>query len=188
MHSFVNKITNAASGRHVLIFLILSFAVYFVMLFHTIPSVQAYAPDIKIFDLSPSGYSYHYAIKLLSALGDEGRKQYLNTQLTLDFIYPALFSISSSLLLAWVFLKRYVKGSRIFYSCLVPICAGIFDYLENIQIVVMVVNFPDISNTQVVLSSVFTIAKSALTTIFFLVLLFAFIKLWMGSKCAKKPV
>lgn len=185
MHRFVNKIINAASGRNVLIFLIPSLAVYFVMLLHTIPGVQSYAPEMKIFDLSPSGYSYDYAIKLFSTLGDEGRKEYLNTQLPLDFIYPALFSISSFLLLAWLFLKRYDKGSRIFYFCFVPIFAGMFDYLENIQIVVMILNFPDISNTQVVLSSAFTIAKSGLTTIFFLLLFFAIIKLWMGSKSAK---
>ena len=31
--------------------------------------VQSYAPEMKIFDLSPSGYSYDYAIKLFSTLG-----------------------------------------------------------------------------------------------------------------------
>jgi hypothetical protein len=35
------------------------------------------------------------------------------------------------------------------------------------------------------LSSAFTIAKSGLTTIFFLILLFAIIKLWMGSESAE---
>lgn len=105
MLRYVDKMVSAASGRNVLIFLIPSLAVYFVMLFHTIPGVQSYAPEMKIFDLSPSGYSYDYAIKLLSTLGDDGRKEYINTQLPLDFIYPVLFSISSFLLLAWLFSK-----------------------------------------------------------------------------------
>ena len=153
MHRFVNKMAKAASGRNVLIFLIPSLAIYLVMFLHTIPGVQSYAPETKIFDLLPGGYSYDYAIKLFSTLGDEGRKEYLNTQLPLDFIYPALFSISSFLLLAWLFVKRYDKGSRIFYFCFVPIFAGMFDYLENLQIVIMILSFPDISNIQVVLSS-----------------------------------
>ena len=179
---YVEKMVSAANGKNVLMLLILSLAVYFVMLFYTIPGVQSYAPEMKIFDLSPAGYSHDYSIKLLSSLGDEGRKKYLYTQLPLDFIYPALFSISSFLLLAWLFLKRYDKGSRIFYFCFVPVIAGIFDYLENVQIVLMILNFPEISSAQVALSSTSTIVKSGLTTIFFLLLVFGFFKLWTGAK------
>jgi len=185
MLRFFYKTVSAASGRNVLIFLIPSLTVYVAMLLYTIPGVQSYAPGIKIFDLLPSGYTYDYAIKFFSALGDEGRKEYLNTQLPLDFIYPALFSVSSFLLLAWLLLKRNEKSSRIFYFCFVPIFAGMFDYLENIQIVLMILNFPDISNAQVILSSAFTIAKSVLTTLFFALLLFAIIKLRVGSTHVK---
>ena len=181
MHRFIDKMVGTASGRNVLIFFIPSLAVYLLMLFHTIPGVESYAPDMKIFDLSPSGYSYDYAVQLLSALGNDGRKEYLSRQLPLDFIYPALFAISSLLMLAWLFLKKNDKGSRIFYLCFVPIVAGIFDYLENIQIVLMILDYPDITRTQVVLSSAFTMVKSGLTTLFFFILLFAFIRLWVGS-------
>ncbi len=182
MLDYIEKMLNAANGKNVLILLIPSLAVYFVMLFYTIPGVQSYAPEMKIFDLSPGGYSYDYSIKLLSSLGDEGRKKYLYTQLPLDFIYPVLFSISSFLLLAWLFSKRYDKSSRIFYFCFVPVIAGIFDYLENIQIVLMILNYPEISGAQVALSSTSTIVKSGFTTIFFLLLVFGFFKLWRGSK------
>ena len=185
MRIFIDKMVGAASGRNVLLFLIPSLAVYFLMLFHTIPGVQSYAPEMRIFDLSPGGYSYDYAIKLLSTLGDEGRKEYLSTQLPLDFIYPALFSISSFLLLAWLFSKRNDKGSRVLYFCFVPIIAGLFDYLENIQIVLMILSYPDISKALVVLSSAYTIAKSGLTSLFFLILFIAIIRLWMGSKSVK---
>ena len=185
MHRFIDKMVGVASGRNVLIFFIPSLAVYLLMILHTIPGVESYAPEMKIFDLSPSGYSYDYAVKLLSALGNDGRKEYLSRQLPLDFIYPALFSISSFLMLAWLFLKRNDKGSRIFYLCFVPIVAGIFDYLENIQIVLMILNYPDITKAQVILSSAFTMVKSGLTSLFFFILLFAFIRLWVGSKSTK---
>jgi hypothetical protein len=88
-------------------------------------------------------------------------------------------------MLAWLFLKSSNKGSRIFYLCFVPIVAGIFDYLENIQIVTMLLNYPDITKTQIVLSSAFTMVKSGLTSLFFFILLFAFIRLWVGSKSTK---
>ena len=184
INNYINKIINAASGRNVLIFLVPSLAVYSVMLFYTIPGVQSYAPEMKVFDLLPGGYSYDYAMKLLSSLGDEGRKEYLYTQLLLDFIYPALFAISSCLLLAWLFSKRNDKGSSIFYFCFVPVIAGIFDYLENMQIVLMILNYPDVSKLQVVLSSVSTVAKSGLTTVFFLLLIFGILRLWTGLRSA----
>jgi len=182
MHKSINTIINAANGRNVLMFLVPSLAVYFLMLFYTIPCVQSYAPEMKVFDLLPGGYSYDYAIKLLYSLGDKGRYEYLYKQLPLDFIYPALYSISSCLLLAWLFSKRNNKDSRIFYLCFVPIFAGIFDYLENIQIVVMIFNYPDISKIQVAFSSAATLAKGTLTTIFLFLLAFAFIRLWIRPK------
>lgn len=185
MHRFIDKMLGAASGRNVLIFFIPSLAVYLLMLLHTIPGVESYAPEMKIFDLLPSGYSYDHAIKLLSALGNDGRNEYLSRQLPLDFIYPALLSISSFLMLAWLFLKRNEKDSRILYLCFVPIFAGIFDYLENIQIVTMILNFPDITKAQVILSSAFTMVKSGLTSLFFVILLFAPIRLCVGSKSTK---
>ncbi len=185
MRRFIDKMVDAASGRNVLIFLIPSLTVYLFMLFHTIPGVESYAPEMKLFDLSPSGYSYDYAVELLSVLGNDGRKEYLSRQLPLDFIYPALFSISSFLMLAWLFLKRNDKGSRIFYLCFVPVVAGIFDYLENIQIVLMILNYPDITKAQVILSSAFTMVKSGLTSLFFVILLFASVRLWWGSRSTK---
>lgn len=183
---YLNTITSAANGKNVLIFLVPSLAVYLVMLFYTIPSVQSFVPEMKVFDLMPAGYSHDYAVDLLSSLGASGRDVYLYTQLPLDFIYPALFSISSSLLLAWLYLKRHDEDSRIFTLCLVPMLAGISDYLENIQIVVLLLSYPDISRIQVAFASGATIAKSGLTTLFFLLLLVAFIRLWTGSKPVKK--
>jgi len=185
MRRFIDKMVDVASGRNVLIFLIPSLAVYSFMLFHTIPGVESYAPEMKLFDLSPSGYSYDYAVELLSVLGNDGRKEYLIRQLPLDFIYPALFSISSFLMLAWLFLKRNDKGSRIFYLCFVPVVAGIFDYLENIQIVLMILNYPDITKAHVILSSAFTMVKSGLTSLFFVILLCASVRLWWGSRSTK---
>jgi len=185
MQRFIDKLPEVASGRNVLIFFIPAMAVYFLMLFLTIPGVESYANEMKVFDLSPGGYSYEYAVKLLSTLGNDGRMEYLSRQLPLDFIFPALFSISSFLMLAWLLLKRYDKGSRVFYLCFVPVAAGIFDYLENIQIVLMILNYPDITKTQVALSSASTMAKSGLTSLFLFILLFAFIRLWVGSKPTK---
>jgi len=144
--------------------------VYVAMLSYTIPSVEKYANGMKLFDLSPGGYSYEYATALLTQLGERGRDLYLYTQLPIDFLYPVLFVISCSLLLSWLFLKVNDPSSRLFYFCFVPVAAGTFDYIENILIIGLISSYPDISPEQVELSSLVTIAKSVLTTIFFIVL------------------
>jgi hypothetical protein len=69
--------------------------------------------------------------------------------------------------------------------CFAPVIAGSFDYLENIQNVLMTLNYPDITKAQVMATSAFTVAKSVMRSIFFLILFLAFIRLWVGSKPAQ---
>ncbi len=154
-------------------FFVPAMSVYMVMLFFTIPSIEQYSGGMKLFDLSPGGYSYEYANELLTKLGEEGRDLYLYNQLPLDFLYPGLFAISCSLLLSWIFLKIFSSNSKIFYCCLIPVAAGVFDYIENIFIIFFISSYPDISHESVEISSMVTIVKSATTTVFFVVLILA---------------
>lgn len=176
-HDYVSKIKSVATGKNVLLFLIPACVIYLAMLLYTIPSIKQHAPGMDIFDMSPAGYSYEYAMQLLGELGAAGRDSYLYKQLPLDFIYPALFAVSSSLLIAWVFSKGKLPASRFYYLCLVPIVAGFLDYLENIQIILMIFSYPNVSENQVALASLTTIGKSGLTTIFFVILVVGLIRL-----------
>lgn len=159
----VVSLQKAATGKRVISFILPAMVFYALMLLYTIPQVKLHAAGLKLFDLSPFGYSYEYALKLLSALGDNGRAIYLYRQLPLDFVYPGLFAVSFSLLLAWIFAKILRVDSVMFYSCLVPLVAGLFDYLENMCIVFMLTSFPNVSEVLVLFASVCTIVKSILT-------------------------
>jgi hypothetical protein len=165
--SFMQRIS---TGKVVLALIIPAITVYFIMLLYTIPQVSAYAPGINLFDLSPTGYSFEYAIKLLDTLGSDGRDLYLYRQLPLDFIYPGLFAVSCNLLLSWLFLKTQQTNSKLFYFCYIPVAAGLFDYLENIFIVSILTSYPNVSEVSISLASAMTITKSVLTTIFFVLL------------------
>lgn len=175
-----------ATGKRVLILFILTMAVYSTMLFYSIPAVSAFAPELAIFDLSPSGYSLSYANELLDALGEEGRNLYLTTQLPLDFIYPGLFSITYSLMLVWLFAKTFNENSKIYYFSLLPFLAGVFDYAENVFIIKMINTFPDVQATTVKVASIFTLFKSSFTMLFFLVLIVAFALLLKTKRSSKK--
>ena len=160
-----------STGKVVLAFIITAIIVYFIMLLYTIPQVSAYAPGINLFDLSLTGYSFEYAVKLLDTLGSEGRELYLYRQLPLDFIYPGLFAVSCSLLLSWLFLKTQQTNSKLFYFCYIPVAAGCFDYFENIFIVSILTSYPNVSEVSISIASVMTIVESVLTTAFFVLLI-----------------
>ena len=189
MKKIVTSLQKLASGRVVLILIILTMAVFSLMLLYTIPKVESFAPGMTLFDMSPAGYSYQQAISLLEALGEVGRNVYLFQQLPADFVYPGLFAISYSLLLTWLFAKSFESNSKIFFLALVPVLGGLFDYLENIGIVLMINAFPDISQELVGVVSTFTLLKSAFTTGFYVLLLvgiFSFIIRRIKSQSVNK--
>ena len=177
MNKVVNFLKKWASGKIVVGFFIATMVVYLTMLNYTLPVVKSFAQGKTLFDLSPTGYSYEYAVSLLEALGVEGRNVYLNLQLPMDFIYPGLFAISYSLLLTWIFGKGYAVDSKIFYFTVIPFFAGFFDYLENIGIIQMIKSYPNVPHELVNVSSTVTILKSVFTTIFFILLFVGIIKI-----------
>lgn len=171
MDYIVGILKKLASGKLVLGLFIATMAVYLTMLLYTVPAVERFAPGKALFDLSPAGYSYEYAVSLLEELGPEGRSVYLYRQLPVDFIYPGLFAISYSLLLALIFRKGYASDSKILYFVVIPLFGGLFDYLENICIIQMIRSYPTVPHGLVNVSSTFTILKSGFTTAFFVLLL-----------------
>lgn len=176
MDNVVGLLKKWASGKLVLGLFIATMAVYLTMLLYTLPAVERFAPEKALFDLSPAGYSYEYAVSLLEVLGPEGRSMYLYRQLPMDFVYPGLFAISYSLLLTWVFIKGYASDSKLFYFTVIPFFGGLFDYLENICIIQMIKSYPTVPHGLVNVSSTFTIFKSGFTTAFFVLLLVGIIR------------
>ena len=159
-------------GKSVFYLFMVTNLVYGIMLLVTIPKVMSYSGGMKIFDMMPLGYSSQYANSLLGKLGIEGRNAYLFTQLPVDFIYPFLFGITYTLLLAY-FLRRLGSLKDVyFYLCLLPIIAGVFDYSENFGIISMLISYPHSSEIVIQLTSCFTVLKSLITTLYFVVLIF----------------
>ena len=177
-----------SKGKTVLLLFLMTMTVYILMLSYSIPKVTSFSPEIPIFDLSPFGYSHEHANQLLSILGEEGRDVYLTTQLPLDFIYPGLFSITYSLLVIWLFGKSFSKNSRIYHLAWVPFFAGVFDYIENILIIEMICSFPETPATTVNVASFFTILKSVLTMLFFVVLLIGIVSYFRKLSLLKREI
>ena len=166
-----NRLRRHLKGKKVLVIFLLTNLVYLFMVFITIPRVMTYSNGMDLFDMMPFGYSVDYANTLLGSLGPDGRDAYLFSQLPLDMVYPLLFGLTYSLLIAYYFHKLKWFDKPIFYLSLLPILAGGFDYLENIGIITMLTGYPDVSSFIIKLTNLVTISKSILSTISFILLI-----------------
>ncbi|PWL39922.1 hypothetical protein DKG77_03585 [Flagellimonas aquimarina] len=165
------------SGKKVLGLFILTNVVYTFMLTVTIPKTMEFSNGMKLLDMMPAGYDLNYVSELFSSLGENGRMTYLNNQIPVDMIYPLLFGLSYCLLLGY-FLKKLNKlNSPYTYLCLIPIIAGIADYLENLGIITMLKNYPELTEITVYATNMFSVTKSISTSIFFIVLIVVLITL-----------
>ena len=184
MNRVISVLQSASSGRVVLGLFVLTNVIYGTILGYSIPLVLSFSPESILFDMSPAGYSYAEAIELLKSLGPKGRNAYLTIQIPIDLVYPAMFGVSYALMITWILKQGLPKQSRVYLLAFVPIFAGLFDYLENASIVAMLYAFPDVSENLVKIASSFTIAKSGLTTLFFLVLLasLVYLGIWRLKK------
>jgi hypothetical protein len=121
--------------------------------------------------MMPIGYDLDYVSELFNALGENGRLTYLNNQIPVDMIYPLLFGLSYCLLLGY-FLKKLNKlNSPYSFLSLLPIIAGIADYLENFGIISMLKNYPELKETTVYATNIFSVIKSISTSLFFIALI-----------------
>lgn len=175
----IKQIQKYSTGKNVILLILITMVVYLTMLFYSIPKVVTAAPEMQLFDVSPSGYSTEVALSLLNAIGPEGRDLYLSLQLPLDFIYPGLFILSYSLLFAWLLKKNYGAASKVYYALYIPLLAGLFDYAENVLIIMMLKAYPNLDSTLVTAASLATTIKSVLSSIFFILLILSIIQnLW----------
>ncbi len=174
------------SGKKVLGLFILTNVVYMIMLTVTIPKTMKFSNEMRLLDMMPMGYDLNYVSDLFSSLGENGRWIYLTNQIPVDMIYPLLFGLTYGLLLAY-FLKKLNKLNVPFsYLCLLPIIAGIADYLENLGIIAMLKSYPELTEIAVKTTSSFSVIKSISTSVFFIVLLIVLIMLGFKAFNGKK--
>ena len=149
-----------------------TYLLYFYMILFIIPQLKELAGGLNIPDMMPTGYDPAYLYSLLVTLGHKGRNLYLFKQIPFDMIYPFLYGFSFTLLLAYIYNLLFTKDTFIRYLCLIPFLAALFDYAENIAIANLLFTFPFFSVNIARMASTFTILKSAITVLSF-VLVFA---------------
>jgi hypothetical protein len=86
-------------------------------------------------------YTAEKAYDLFNKLGDDGRLFYAWTEITLDLIFPVLYTLFLSLLLIFIFRKlSNFKFQRALV--LLPLMAMLFDFCENALIAFLLFAYP----------------------------------------------
>lgn len=158
-------------GKIVLFLLILTNLVYIYMLLVSIPKVMSFSGEMKIPDVLPIGYEPDYILTLFEKLGEQGRNVYLHHQLPVDLLYPFLFGITYFLVILYLLQKLQKLNIETYYLGLLPLMGGLFDYLENFVLIYMLDAFPAISASTIKLCAFFTVFKSMLSSISFVVII-----------------
>ena len=177
MERFIKQLEKQHSGKKVLALFLLTNIIYAYMLLVTIPATMAFSNGLQLLDMIPAGYDLEVVNTLFHTLGHTGRQTYFSKQIPVDMIYPLLFAISYAAVLAYFLTKLPKLNHKYLYLCLLPIIAGIADYIANIGIIPMLNAFPTVTETSVHITSLFSVIKSSTTTIYFLALIVVLIVL-----------
>jgi hypothetical protein len=150
---------------HVVVALIVSFALWGVMVFWTLAYLRRTAGGLEPFDLRPFGYTPEEARKLLYALSSIGRKYYADVQLQLDTAFPAVYALSRGLLLLWVTAPGRTAARPLplparLVLLILPLATAWFDYFENEGIAAMLAADQRASDELIERTSFWTRAKS----------------------------
>lgn len=165
----IERILTKYAGRAAVCTGIIGAAIYLIMITVTLAHIEAVSGH-RPFDMRPIGYSPQDAAALLEGLGVEGRQYYLQRQIPLDALYPALLALTLIFAMRW-FGKRIANEKLVGVGIILSVGAALCDYAENLGIVVMIQSWPDLSDALVYASSAASISKSVLTTLAFICLM-----------------
>ena len=116
--------------------------------------VQALPVGGELLD-EKGGYTYEEAVGSMEDYGERGRRTYAWSAATLDTLLPLVYA---SFLAGAVYRLR--PAERFWRLAWLPLASAALDLCENVQIIVMLTGYPDVSAGQVASASLFTMLKS----------------------------
>jgi hypothetical protein len=87
-------------------------------------------------------YTPAEAFTMLEKYGPAGRMLFMKIELTVDLIYPMIYTLFLGLLISWLFQRAFPSDSKMLKWNVTPAGAWLFDLLENVVIVVMLSMYP----------------------------------------------
>jgi len=145
--------------------LLASFFLAFLFVVVIFPSL---AGNIESLDTRMDGYDFAEVMAALEGYGADGRGRYIWVSLILDTLFPIIyFSLYAGLI------YRFAPHEKLKLLAYLPLIGGVVDLGENIQIVTMLVQYPDLSVAQVTWANHFTLTKFAFSRVSMILALLA---------------
>jgi hypothetical protein len=168
----IGLLTKLATGRWVIVFLLLVIAINAFVL----PAIY---PRFETLDMQ-SSYSPEKAYQLIASYGEGGRQSYALIELTLDLIYPILSALMFSSLTIYFFRRIFPLNSFWQKLPLLGPIVMIVDYLENISIVTMLLSYPRRLDLLARAANIFTVTKFILSDLELVLMLIGLLG-WLGK-------
>lgn len=92
--------------------------------------------DMELFYTPDQAYAF------LSAMGEAGRSFELTRIIPLDFLVPFFYALFLSTLISWILKKWLPVDSGWHRINVIPVIGALFDYLENLGIIAMLLAWP----------------------------------------------
>jgi hypothetical protein len=113
---------------------------------------------VGILDLE-RGYSPERAYEILTAQGETGRAFYLGSIIPLDFLFPLTYTLFYLTANTFILQRLFADSSPLRKLSLLPLVAGLADYVENIFILVLLLGYPTRRDFVAILANTLTVTK-----------------------------
>ena len=130
-------------------------------------------------------YSSQDLLQALPSYGSEARYLYAISEVTLDFIFPLLYTAFLIGIMAWLYRSAFPANSALHKLIYLPFGVLLADLLENISLTGLLLAYPPALIPLVRAASVFSLTKwllSALVMLFIFAGLLSFLFTWMQEK------
>ncbi len=151
LSNFLNRI---ASWKSLVIFLALYMIFPAYLLKNAESKIVALAgKPVGIIDLT-FGFNPQKTLMMVADYGDNARSYYALTEMTTDILYPLVYAFLFGIILTLLY-----RGSSRSWVNTLPFVCLLFDYLENITIIILLKTFPQQSPTIATLCELFKLLK-----------------------------
>ncbi len=136
---------------------------------------SAPSPDTSFY------YSQTELYQMAEAYGPEGRAYYISSRIKFDILWPLVYTFFLINMISWILDKTILEESKLRILNLVPLAVILFDYLENISNMIVMLRYPAPTDIIASLAGIFTSLKWILLGGSFFIPAVA-IFLWVGVR------
>ena len=151
LSTFLDRIANWKS-------LVLALAIYGLFAGYILKNtekkiIELAGKPVGIIDLT-FGFNPQKTLMMVAGYGEAARSYYARAEMTTDIVYPIVYAF-----LLGIILSLLHRGRPYAWVNLFPFLCLLFDYLENINIIILLTTFPQQSLMIAVLCEIFKLMK-----------------------------